>query len=127
MLVSTNENSEVLRELRRALTANNVNLLDSAEANSYRLVIGEEESQERILSVNSNARAGEYEISLSIPFQLRSAEAIIIEPEVLTIEKVYLADPNNAVAKAEERELMENEMYREMAILILRRLQSAEF
>lgn len=127
MLVSVDENGDVLRELRRALTANNINLLDSADEKSYRLVIGEQESQERILSVNSNARAGEYEISLSIPFQLRSAEAIIIEPEVLTLEKVYLADPNNAVAKAEERELMENEMYREMAILILRRLQSAEF
>jgi LPS-assembly lipoprotein len=124
VLVSTDGNSDVLRELRRSLIANNVTVLETPESDSYRLVIGEEDSKERILSVNSNARAGEYELSISIPFQLRTADTILIEPEILTIEKVYLADPNNAVAKDEERELMENEMRRELVILILRRLQS---
>ena len=124
VLASSDRSNETLRLLRRALTANNVTVLDTVEADSYRLVIGDEEITERILSVNSNARAGEYELSLSIPFQLRSADTILIEPEVLTIEKVYLADPTSAVAKAEERELMENEMHRELVFLILRRLQS---
>jgi len=49
----------------------------------------------------------------------------VVGPEELAIEKVYLADPNNAVAKAEERELMEEEMRLELVTLILRRLQSA--
>jgi outer membrane lipopolysaccharide assembly protein LptE/RlpB len=60
-----------------------------------------------------------------VPFQLRSGGTTVIGPETLVIEKVYLADPNSAVAKAEERELMEEEMRRELVSLILRRLQSA--
>ena len=124
-LTSTDGNSDILRELRRSLIASDVTLLDSPQANAYVLVLGAESSSERVLSVNSNARAGEYELSVSVPFQLRNGSAILMGPETLTIEKVYLADPNSAVAKAEERELMEEEMRRELVNLILRRLQSA--
>ena len=124
LLVSTNTNSDITQELRRSLLANDVTLLETAEAGSYRLEIGEEDIIERIISVNSDARAGEYELSLSVPFQLNTTDSILIESEILTIEKVYLADPNSAVAKAEERELIENEMRRELISLILRRLQN---
>ena len=55
---------------------------------------------------------------------MRIADAVVFGPEVLSIEKVYLADPNSAVAKAEERELMEEEMRRELVNRILRRLQN---
>ena len=126
VLISSDENSDIMQELRRALQANKVNILDTASADSYQLLIGEAEIQERILSVNSNARAGEFELSISVPYQLRSSTTVFLEPEVLTLEKVYLADPNSAVAKAEERELMETEIRRELVSLILRRLQNAE-
>jgi outer membrane lipopolysaccharide assembly protein LptE/RlpB len=42
----------------------------------------------------------------------------------LQLSKVYLADPENAIAKTEEAELIRTEMRRELALLILRRLQS---
>jgi LPS-assembly lipoprotein len=123
-LTSPDGNSDILRELRRSLVASDVTLLDSPQANAYVLVLGAEVSRERVLSVNSNARAGEYELSLSVPFQLRNGSTVVLGPENLTIEKVYLADPDSAVAKAEERELMETEMRRELVNLLLRRLQS---
>ena len=87
-------------------------------------MVGNEQSSERVLSVNSNARAGEYELTMSVPVQLRRGGAVVMGPETLSIEKVYLADPNSAVAKAEERELMEGEMRRELVNQILRRLQN---
>ena len=124
-LASTDGNSDILRELRRSLVASGINVLDSPQGNTYALAIGAEDSSERVLSVNSNARAGEYELTMSVPFQLRSGGTTVIGPETRVIEKVYLADPNSAVAKAEERELMEEEMRRELVSLILRRLQSA--
>ena len=126
VLIGANQNSDIMQDLRRALQANKVNILDTASAGSYQLLIGEADIQERILSVNSNARAGEFELSISVPYQLRSSNAVALEPEVLTIEKVYLADPNSAVAKAEERELMETAIRRELISLILRRLQNAD-
>ena len=124
VLVSQDGNSDISRELTRSLRASNVTLLDEAGVDTYQLVIGNERSSERVLSVNSNARAGEYELSMSVPVQLRRGGNVVFGPETLGVEKVYLADPDNAVAKAEERELMEAEMRRELVNNILRRLQN---
>jgi len=124
-LSSTNGNTDILSQLQRTLEAGDVTLLDAPGANGFELVVGAETVTERVLSVNSNARAGEFELSMTLPFQLRRGGAAVVGPEELAIEKVYLADPNNAVAKAEERELMEEEMRLELVTLILRRLQSA--
>lgn len=121
---STDGNSQLLVELRRSLAASDVTLLDAPSASGFTLVVGAESSNERVLSVNSNARAGEFELSVSVPFQLRNGSDIVMGPETLTIDKVYLADPNSAVAKAEEREQIEDEIRRELVVLILRRLQS---
>lgn len=125
VLVSTNGNTEISREMRRALIASDITLLDAPEAGVYSLVLGDADSNERVLSVNTNARAGEYELNVSVPFQLRYSSSIVLGPETVSTEKVYLADPNRAVAKAEERDLMEEEMRRELVNQILRRLQSA--
>jgi len=118
--------SDILQELRRALNSGNVEVVDSPQPGVYSLGLGQEEIEERVLSVNSNARAGEYELSISIPVQLRSGQVLVFGPEILTIEKVYLADPNNAVAKQEEREIMEEEIRSELAIQILRLLQNID-
>ena len=126
-LESTDDDSDLYRELRRALIANDITLLDDPANDAYRLGIGSANSEERVLSVNSNARAGEYELILSVPVQLRSQSDVVFGPETLAIEKVYLADPNSAVAKAEERDLMEDEMRRELVNQILRRLQNLTF
>jgi len=123
-LESTDGNSDIVRDMRRALEVSDITVVSQARPGIYRLGIGNERVVERVLSVNSNARAGEYELSLSVPFQLRNGETFLIGPETLSIEKVYLADPNSAVAKAEERELIEEEMRRELVNQIMRRLQA---
>jgi len=123
-LASPGGNSEILRQVRRSLQASDVTILEDASLSAYTLVIGDESSRERVLSVNDNARAGEYELTLSAPFQLRKGSETLVGPETLTIEKVYLADPNSAVAKREERELMEDEMRRELVNQLMRRLQA---
>ncbi len=124
-LQAQDEGSDFAREMRRALASNGITVVETPEARHYRLGIGLERSQERVLSMNANARAGEYELSMSVPFQVASAEGVLLGPEVVSIEKVYLTDPENAVAKAEESELIKREMRRELAQQILRRLQSA--
>lgn len=123
-LTSPGGNSDILREVRRSLQASDITLLDSPSLTNYTLVIGNESSEERVLSVNDNARAGEYELIVSVPFQLRLGTDVIAGPETLSVEKVYLADPNSAVAKREERELLEEEMRRELVNQLMRRLQA---
>ncbi len=120
---SADPNSAFVRELRRVLRNNKV-VLDAGGVTDYRLQVGSEQFFERALSVNSQARAGEYELSMSVQFQLNNSETILIEPEIITLEKVYLADPENAVAKTDEAKIIQQEMRRELALQILRRLQA---
>lgn len=125
LLESNNGNSDIIREMRRALGASGVSVLDTPpDEGVYRLGLGQEQVQERVLSVNSNARAGEYELSMSVAFQLRNNSEFIIPQETLVIDRVYLADPENAVAKSEEAELIRTEMRRELVNQVLRRLQT---
>lgn len=122
---SPNPNSEIVREVSRMLRNNAVTLTDAPSATTYRLGIGTEEVTERMLSVNANARAGEYELTISVAAQLRRGTQTI-GPETFTVARAYLADPEAAVAKSEEAELIRAEMRRELAQQILRRLQSLE-
>ncbi|MGV3592433.1 MAG: LPS assembly lipoprotein LptE [Gammaproteobacteria bacterium] len=118
-------NSEIVREVSRVLRNNAVTLTDTATDDVWRLGIGGEQLRERVLSVNANARAGEYELTMDVAAQLRRG-AETIGPETLSVSRVYLADPENAVAKNEEAELIRSEMRRELAQQILRRLQSLD-
>lgn len=118
-------NSELVREVSRMLRNNAVTVATEARDDIWRLGIGAEQVSERVLSVNANARAGEYELTMDVAAQLRRGTRVI-GPETLSVSRVYLADPENAVAKNEEAELIRNEMRRELAQQILRRLQSLE-
>jgi len=122
---SPSPNSAIVREVGRMLRNNDVTLTATPSEAVWRLDIGGEESSERILSVNANARAGEYELTMNVAMQLRRGTQLL-GPETLSVSRVYLADPENAVAKNEEAELIRSEMRRELAQQVLRRLQALE-
>lgn len=123
-LESLDNNSDVVREMRRVLQNNRITLLDAPDTGTYSLGLGTEQNSERTLSVNANARAGEYELTMDLQFQLRQGANIVLGPENLSTSKVYLADPENAVAKNEEAEQIRREMRQELALQIIRRLQA---
>ena len=123
---SADANSDIVRELRRVLRNNDVNVDDVEVTGGYTLQVGQEQNSERALSVNNQARAGEYQLTMSVPFQLLNAGTSVLGPETISLERVYLADPENAAAKSDEARLIQQEMRRELALQILRRLQAAQ-
>ncbi len=125
-ILSAEPNSDIARELRRVMRNNDVNVEDTETTGGYRLQVGQEQNSERALSVNSQARAGEYQLTMSVPFQLLNAGTPVLGPETISLERVYLADPENAAAKSDEARLIQQEMRRELALQILRRLQVAQ-
>lgn len=116
----------IQREVLRILTNNGIALAQEPAPDGYSLDVGAESNSERAISVNANARAGEYEINMSVPFQLRRGSDVVLPPQVLALSKVYLADPENAIAKNEEAEIIRTEMRRELGQLMLRRLQALQ-
>lgn len=123
-LTNSAEGSLMSREMTQVMTSNKIALTDKPAANGYSLTVSNETSKERAVSVNANARAGEYEIIMSVSYQLKRGDKSAMQPQTVSLNKVYLADPDNAVAKTEEADIIRGEMRHELAQLILRQLQA---
>ena len=121
-LVTNNPNGEFSRELQSVFTANGVLWVDQEEAN-YVLKIGPEKFQQRNLSLNAQARAAEFELTLSASFNVADANgAEAMEPTRASVVKQMENDPRNVVGKAEEVRLLRAEMRTELVHQISRRI-----
>jgi LPS-assembly lipoprotein len=120
---STNGN-ELTQILRRRLMASGIEITDNSS--TYILTLGNEQNIERVVSVNRNARAGEYELTLFSSFQLENAGETVIALEPISIEQIYEADPGNAAAKTNEAELVLDELRQALVEQIIRRLQTVQ-
>ena len=123
MFLSTdNPNGELSRELQSTFSANNITWVDSDTAN-FILIVGGEEFKQRNLSINAQARASEFELTMRTVFSVRNAAGQeVIEASEATIVKQMENDPSNVVGKAEEVRLLKTEMRTELVQQILRRV-----
>ncbi len=116
--------NELAQILRRRLMASGVEIIENTSA--YNLILGDEQSIERIISVNRNVRAGEYEITLTASMQLDNNGESLIAREIISVEQIYEADPNNAAAKTNEAEIVMDELRLALSEQIMRRLQTIQ-
>lgn len=120
VLDDTTTSNAFARSMRRALQDSGITLVDSG---AYpRLVLGPEETGERTVSLDSTARAGEFSLRLSMSFTLEQGGNMLLGPELVVREAIYLADPQNAIAKNEEAELILSELRRGASMEIMGQL-----
>lgn len=121
-LVSPNANSELSREVSANFAANGVNWQDRDTA-SYTLVLEGEKFEQDNLSLSSEARAAEYELTMSTQFTvLDTHNKVVMEQTRASVVKQMENDPRNVVGKEEEILLLKREMRKELAQQILRRM-----
>lgn len=121
-LDTVNPNSEFSRDVIAIFSANGVQWTDRANAN-YRLVLGPEIFKQRTLSLNSEARVAEYELTLNANFRVLDADDKEVIPSTsLTVVKQMENDPRNVVGKAGEAQLIQTEMLSELSNNIMRRI-----
>jgi len=121
-LVTGNPNSEFSREIKARFAASDVQWTEGADAN-YRLVLGPERFRQRNLSLNSEARAAEFELTMSASFTVLDARGrVAMEETIASVIKQMENDPRNVVGKSEETRLLQQEMRVELAQQIVRRV-----
>lgn len=121
-LMTGNPNSELSREISSRFAANGIVWQDAKTAN-YRLSVGSERFKQQNLSLSSDARAAEFELTLKTEFSVIDAQnQVVIEQTEATVLKRMENDPRNVVGKAEEIKLLRNEMRGELADQLLRRI-----
>ncbi len=118
---SRNPDNDITRLIQRTLQINGVEISSDSDVS---LLLDTPKFEERTLSLNANARAGEYQLELSLKVQLMNGEDILLGPETLSVQRFYLTDPDVIVAKADEQELLREEMRAELAQQLLRRLRA---
>jgi LPS-assembly lipoprotein len=81
----------------------------------------EEQFTQRNVSLTAQARAAEMELTLSVDFLLQQEEILPLEGTA-TVSRQMLNDPRNVVGKTEEMRLLREEMRRDLAAQIVRRV-----
>ncbi len=94
------------------------------DAANYILVLGGERFRQRNLSLNAEARAAEFELTMSTEFSVQQASSKdeVIPQTTTSVVKQMENDPRNVVGKAEEVRLLKTEMRGELAQQIMRRI-----
>ena len=119
-LISSQPRSELTREVSRALSAAGLMLLEEGDA-MLTLVLQPEQFMRRNVSLTAQTRAAELELTLSADFTLNQQASDPIDARA-TVTRQMLNDPRNVVGKTEEIRLLREEMRRDLADQIARRI-----
>ena len=119
-LVSAQPRSELTREVTRELTHSGMSLVDDADA-AITLILEAEQFTQRNVSLTAQARAAELELTLSAAFTLTQGELDPVDARAV-VSRQMLNDPRNVVGKTEELRLLREEMRRDLAAQIVRRI-----
>ena len=119
-LISSQPRSQLTREVSRALSATGLMLLEEGDA-MLTLVLQPEQFMQRNVSLTAQARAAELELTLSADFTLNQQASDPIDARA-TVTRQMLNDPRNVVGKTEEIRLLREEMRRDLADQIARRV-----
>ena len=84
-----------------------------------------EEISTRPITINSRARAAQYEMRLSIEITLRVNKTFLIESEALFVDRIYFEDIENITGNQEEIRIITSEMRQNLVSQVMRRLESA--
>jgi len=120
--------SALARALERSLVRNEVKIVPAAEHDAYVAVLDimSERWAARPQSVDGFGRAQEQSLRYAVVFELRNADGDILVPQqAVELARDYIAAPDDATGIDSERELLVQEMRREMSASILRRINAA--
>lgn len=122
-LETNNPNSEFTRAIIAQFGANGIEWVELEDAN-YRIMLGSEKFSQRNLSLNSEARVSELELTMSASYEVRDATSgeTVIESTTASVVKQMEDNPRNVVGKQGELSLLKDEMRNELATQIMRQI-----
>ena len=122
-LVTGNPNSEFSREVLARFAANGIQWTGERGEANFLVILGSERFSQKNLSLNAEARAAEFELTLASTFSVRDREGKQVMPDTTaSVLKQMENDPRNVVGKAEEIRILRSEMRAELAQQIMRRI-----
>ncbi|MGI5309182.1 LPS assembly lipoprotein LptE [Rheinheimera sp. WS51] len=121
MYIQSERHSELAQLVSAKLQHNKVQLLDNLQQDAPMLQLVSDSLERRTLSLFPNGQVAEYELIYKVSYALTMPKA---EPQFYQFElyRDYQDDPNQALAKAKELDLMLGELREQAANRIIRQL-----
>ncbi len=121
------DNTPFARELTRVLRANGVRVRSSPSDDAARLRIHSERMSREALTISGDGRVREFVLIFDVDFELADAEGeVLIERETLRLRRDYSFDEQEILAASREEEFLRNDLRRNMASQMLRRLEALD-
>lgn len=111
-------------ELRRALTRTGASLKQSASGADAVVRIRQERTGRRVLSVSARNTPQEFEVYYSVEFSIDRGGKEVLPLQRLDLSRYFSFDESRLLAKEREEALLREAMARDLADLVLRRLES---
>lgn len=123
VFVSTPGTSVVATEIRRELANIPTKLMVSAKDADAQLNILEDRRDRQILSLSAAGRVREYELKIRVTYQLIDSKgSVLIPTSEIQLSRILSYDDSRIIAKQQEEALLYQDMERDAAGQILRRM-----
>lgn len=121
-LVTGNPNGEFSQAVRTVFTTNGVQWAASTDAN-YSLLLGPDRFTQTNLSLNSEARVSQFELTMQTTFSVLDASGKEVMPDTtVSVIRQMENDPRNVMGKGQELRILQSEMRTELAQQMIRRI-----
>lgn len=118
-LALADENGDLARALRPLLESAGAKLVPGSE-DAATLLVTQDRMHREILTVGAQARVNEFQLRYNVTFTVRNAAGKTLVPErTLELTRDFTFDEASVLGKANEEALLREELYAEMARLIL--------
>jgi len=123
VFVAASGTSQVAKRLQRELTNSPTKLTTAAKDAEAQLNIVEEKRDRLILSLSGAGRVREYQLKLTVRYQLvESKGAVAIPTSEIQLQRILTYDDSQVIAKQQEEAMLYQDMERDAAGQILRRM-----
>ena len=123
-IVGVSPHSEFAANLRQQLRANGVKIV-AAEQSTSTLRITLNQSGKRVLSVDQNGKALEFELYSVVAFEVTGQDKkMLLKNQTISLSRAFLFDVNDVLGKAEEEALLREDLQADVVRLMIYRLQA---
>lgn len=116
--------SDFIQYLRHDLLSNGAQLMYEKTHASAVVSILSDRVVRRVLSVSSVNRVNEYEVTYTVAFSVTSQGKQLLAPQELSATRTYSFDESLLLAKGHEEDILRQDMARNLADMVMRRLSS---
>jgi len=124
--LQTNEpSSDFLISLRQTLRLRGLQLVDDRADASASLIISDDTTGQRVLSVSARNIPREYEIFYTVTFALEAAGVRLIDNASLIVRRNYTFNETEVLAKSREERVLRRALADDLARQVVRRIEAA--